>query len=432
MTIYYDTPVIPVSRFSRLEVYNWLAETGAHRGDCDWLFKHSDEIFHAIRIGFTFDRDLPTLATRVLLDISRTMLSAPDPEGRWWTLYVDALTEALNRRDHRLLQEIYAHYGQASLKRGDTGAAWHLFCTLIENDPDLLQREQWTPDDWYLAEQKLLAYIGMLQLETWHNNHADDQHILDALALAERMHDHLMTSMLYHSLACVLAFRHATADAIGYAQTSLGYALRRNDYSHALDSALVLVAAYRKAGLLDAARRALALAESLSKRVEMPLGSARVTYELGVWEYIQNNFDAAEALIRQAHETFLALGHERHMTMCEQVLGNILLEQSQYSDAEQLLSTTLAHWTRNRNVYGQTNTLLDLAKVYWRVGNPEAALDYAEQALERVRNMPPVHSRDWLIERIESFRMQVASSLYTPNRTALAIVPFSARRRGNC
>lgn len=393
------------ARFSTEEVALWLKNIDANRYNRSWLVEHRDDVFHAIRLGYTVNNGLPQKATRILLDISRHILTLPDPDDHWWQLYLDAVLEALNRRDNTLLLQIYTQLGQVSLQRGDTASARHLFGSIVVNDPTLIQRPAWTAADWYLAEQKMAAYIGLITVESWdYMRHDDDQCIEDALALADRIQDQLLTQMLYHALATVYAHRKETAKAIGYALTSLAYAHKREEPTSVLSAFVALIVAYRKGRMFPQARHAIAQAQKLCEHTYYPHASAWITYERAVCDYYQQRYDSAEHWIRVAHEALSSLGLHQQLTICKHTFGNIMLEQGEYAEAIHLLTTTHAHWERVGNIYEQTSVLADLANLYLHSGNPEESRAYIEKALAIAPNIPPMPSREILIERLLAFR----------------------------
>lgn len=404
MIVGYDSGDLRRSLFTYQQVCTWLDDISANRDDWAWLQKHCNDVYHAIRQAYTWSQ-LTQRATRALLDISRHMLAQPDPQRRWWKLYFEALNDAFLRKDNLIIGEIYAYYGQATLLRGDVEQARDAFNKVIHDLGDALNHDTWTTHDWTLAEKAMLAYIGLVKVETWDYSGQLDLSIIDAaLALAHRLNDRLLTDLLYQSLAGVYGHWGDSEKAVGYALTSLGYSYRRGDYPHALATAVMLAAAYRNVGLLDAAHDALKFAHRLVERANYPHAAGLAAYEQGVLEYYRANFEASEQWVLHASQIFEALQARRQSTMTEHLLGSIALERGQYALAEQRLTKALAMWQEFSNTYQQSSILYDLADLSLRAGRVTHAYDYIGQAKATSTQVPAIPMREILINMIHEFQ----------------------------
>ena len=398
MAVGFDSGELRPQHFSPRQLKQWLDDIRAHRRDHTWLAANSDSVYRAIRESYLTNGGFPQEATRALLDISRFMLTRVDYQ-RWWKLYFEAVLMANKLRDYVLLHEINAHFGQAYLLKGDVTRARHLFSTIIAE----------ADDSWPMAEQALLAYIGLIKVETWDYSGRFTADVVEAaLALANRLGDKLLTDLLYQSLAAAYAHRQHSERAVGYALTSLGYSFARGDTLQAVVTGIMLASAYRKAGLFDQAQGALTLVHRLAKRVDHPQASALAAYEQGVVDYYRGDYAASEKWVLRAHNAFETLQWKRQLTMAVHMLGNVALEMGQYETAEARLTAALKAWRELDHVYEQASVLYDLGDLNRRFGRRELALAYLDQSYAVCDEIPPMPSREWLIGLIHECRAKLA------------------------
>lgn len=397
MAVGFDSGDLRPLHFSPERRKQWLDDAHTHRRDYAWLAENSDSIYRAIRESYLTNDGLPQDATRVLLDISRFMLTRVDYQ-RWWKLYFEAILMANKLRDYALIHEINVHFGQAYLLKGDVARARHLFASIIKDDDG----------SWQMAEQALLAYIGLIKVETWdYSGRFNEPVVAAALALSARLGDKLLTDLLYQSLAAAYAHRQHSERAIGYGLTSLGYSFARGDYLQAVMTGIVLASAYRKAGLFVQAQQTLAFVHRLARRVDHPQATALADYEQGVADYYQGAYEAAEKSVLRAHHAFEALQWKRQVTMTVHMLGNIALEQRQYEAAEARLLAALESWRELDHVYEQASVLYDLGDLNFRLGRRELALSYLDQSAAVCDEIPPMPSRQWLLGLIDECRAKL-------------------------
>jgi len=400
MAVGFDSGDLRPQHFSPKQLKQWLDDIRAHWRNHDWLASNSDNVYRAIRECYLTNGGFPQEGTRALLDISRFMLTRVDYQ-RWWKLYFEAVLMANKLRDYALLHEINVHFGQAYLLKGDVARARHLFATIISE----------SDDSWQMAEQALLAYIGLIKVETWdYSDRFNEAAIKTALELANRLGDRLLTDLLYQALAGAYAHRQHSERAVGYALTSLGYSFARGDYLQAVMTGIVLASAYRKAGLFDQAQQALVFVHRLAKRVDHPQATALAAYEQGVVEYYRGDYDSSEKWVLRAHNAFEALQWKRQLTMTVHMLGNIALEMAHYETAETRLETALKAWRELDHVYEQASVLYDLGEVNRRWGRRDLALSYLDQSAAVCDEIPPMPSREWLISLIDDCRAKLVDT----------------------
>lgn len=400
MAVGFDSGDLRPLHLSPKQLKQWLDDIRAHRRDPAWLAENSDSIYRAIRESYLTNAGFQQEATRALLDISRFMLTRSDYQ-RWWKLYFEAMLLATKLRDYVLIHEINAHFGQAYLLKGDVARARHLFAAIIKDDDG----------SWEMAEQALLAYIGLIKVETWdYSGRFNVEVIQAALALSNRLGDRLLTDLLYQSLAAAYAHRQLSQEAISYALTSLGYSFARGDYLHAVMTAIMLASAYRKAALFDQAQAALAFAHRLARRVDHPQATALAAYEQSVADYYRGDYEAAEKWAQRAYSAFEALQWKRQVTMAVHMLGNIALEMGHYDAGESRLMAALEAWRELGHVYEQASVLYDLGELNRRWGRYEPALSYLVQSSAVCDEIPPMPARDWLLGLIDACRARLADS----------------------
>ena len=400
MAVGYDSGDIRPSRFTPRQLKQWLDDIRTHSHNHAWLAQNDDNIYHAIRQSYLANGAFPQEATRALLAISRFMLTRADYQ-RWWWLYFEAVLLANKLRDYAMIHEINVHFGQAYLLKGDVARARHLFSTIIREADS---------DSWEMMEQALLAHIGLIKVETWdYSGRFNGTTIQAALALAARLKDNLLTDLLYQSLAAAYAHRQHSEQAVGYALTSLGYSFARGDYLHAVMTGIVLASAYRKAGLFGPAQQALAFVHRLAKRVDHPQATATAAYEQSVIDYYRGDYQAADKWALRAHHAFEKLQWKRQLTMTTHMLGNIALEMGQYETAEARLTAALEAWRTLDHVYEQASVLYDLGDLYRRFGRRDLAMAYLDQAEAVCDEIPPMPSREWLIDLIHQCRAKLAA-----------------------
>ncbi len=400
MAVGFDSGDLRPQQMSPRQLKQWLDDTRAHRRDTTWLAQNSDNIYRAIRESQLMNGLFPQEATRTLLDISRFMLTRADHQ-RWWKLYFDSVLMANRLRDYGLLHEINVHFGQAYLLKGDVHRARLLFMRIISEADESLP----------MREQALLAYVGLIKVETWdYSGRFNDEVVQAALALANILGDRLLTDLLYQALAAAYAHRQHSEQAVGYALTSLGYSFARGDDLHSVITGIVLASAYRKAGLFAQAQQALDFVHRLARRVDHPQATALAAYEQGVAEYYRGDYEAAEKWVQRARAAFELLQWNRQLTMTVHMLGNIALEKGDYEAAETRLTAAVDAWRELDHTYEQASVLYDLAELSRRLGRRDLALSYLDQSDAVCDEIPPMPAREWLLDLIRECRAKLAEA----------------------
>jgi tetratricopeptide (TPR) repeat protein len=373
----------------------WLNAAHVHKSDYDWLDLNSDRIYQAILKGIYSKGVYLRQATQALFTVSRYTMTRLDYR-RWWKLYLDAIVLATNSHDYFFVLDIMARLGQGYLIDGKIDSARRVFLRVINDTP---------LEDLAGSEQAMLAYIGLIKVESWDysEDFVDDRLITQALSLAQRVGDRLLTELLYQALASAYAHRGQTEEAIGYSLTALGYSFQRRDFLHAAMTALVLATAYRNKGMIPQAKQGLKFVHQMLERVDHPQVCALAAYEQGVLCYYQQEFALADEWMHKAYAAFQALHMKRHITMTVHMLGLIATETGAFELAETRLKQAFEEWQAHNNVYEQTSVRYDLGALAERRGERDLARQYMHEALGISAAITQTKARLAMVEMIEAF-----------------------------
>lgn len=91
-------------------------------------------------------------------------------------------------------------------------------------------------------------------------------------------------------------------------------------------------------------------------------------------------------LLMQAKAVFLTNGDLLQLGNCNQMLANIEMRHSRWTNAEQLLLQALQQYTAMRNRLGQANSFGSLAWLNYRLGKYDEAMQYADGAIPLYRS----------------------------------------------
>ena len=116
------------------------------------------------------------------------------------------------------------------------------------------------------------------------------------------------------------------------------------------------------------------------ERGNEPAGQAAVLNNLGVGEYNRGNWDQAIRFYRRGQEAGERLGDPYTVAMSKMNIGEVLVGQGNYQEAEAELKGSIRLWKTIGDVYGMAFCLIQLARINAMMGRIDPALELFEQA----------------------------------------------------
>lgn len=202
-------------------------------------------------------------------------------------------------------------------------------------------------------------------------------------------------------------------------------ALRRGDLTSAeaylqktvhlwrsLDSPLQLARVLKNLGVVFLQRKESTKAlscyqEALAHldRTTSKLDRIEVQNNIGIIHFNQKQFDMAADVFRQAYHGLQALNGNFHINaLLAQNLGNALVRQQYFAEAENHFRRAIILWQRFDNELDLANTWGSLGDVLARQGQQEAGLEAYDRAFRLLAKFP---DNAWAIKLVEDFTREV-------------------------
>lgn len=132
------------------------------------------------------------------------------------------------------------------------------------------------------------------------------------------------------------------------------------------------------------------------------LDKAMLQLNIGSLAFQQADWPAAKAAFRQADSSYLReSGHLRYQAVAANNLGNVLLKQALYADAEAYLQRAQRLWQQLENRLELANTVGTLGELYVAQGRAQPALAALDEAISLLEAYP--HNA-WARKLLASFQ----------------------------
>jgi tetratricopeptide (TPR) repeat protein len=374
-------------RMNLSDVERMLSLLREHHRNPAWLKANAAPLHDIMRFGL----DRPQVQDRIiewLFTIAPHML-VHDQYKRWSELILQALLRAFNLRNDTLIGRVWVLMGDSKMLGGDARTA-----SIAYNNA--FQRAQARKSD----ELMLLAYIGLFKTQTY--NFSQDfttSSISRALALADSLHDPILTAWLYRALAMLYVHRDEFALGFMYAQAAFAFWYARGRRAETADLAAVLAHCARRIGRDALALQVRAVADHMGGDDQRT--AAFTLYDRAIEDYLKGDYEAAIARLGEAMSRYQALRFEHQVTMCYHMLGLVHTERpDERRLARVALGRALEGWQALDNRFEQASALQAWGYLEVVSGNYDAARLLLLDALRLLRTLPVMPSTQDIEQRV--------------------------------